>query len=310
MTSPLRPAQEWLDRPQRTNRDALVVGFVGFAMTAAAVYALRKLLELVNVVDFNGSLPIWVASLIGGSALGLGLLLGRGTTRRLQDRVGSLNAEVDRLQARTSELGAYETYSEHVRDAIADLRRVISGDLPSFSVRDFIEKGLFEPAQRLLIREGTRGDVRFSVQHVDGEYFVMGDEGGTFAALGHSLEARQKFRLPVAGSFAELPLRKGRVYASGNLSKDDRFTRHPRARPGREYESIVSVPLHIEADEVDGVLNVIASSQNAFNAVDRTYIALLGSLIDVARGAARSRTATEMLDTRDEPPHEAPTDAS
>jgi hypothetical protein len=305
MKSPLKPAQRWLHRPQQTNRDALVVGFVGVAMTAAAVYALRKLLELVKVVDFTSSLPIWVASLIGGSTLGLGLLLGRGTTRGLQERAVSLNEEVKRLQARTSELDAYQTYSEHLREAIADLRRVISGQLPSFSVQDFIEKGLFEPAQSLLMREGTRGDVRFSVLHLDGEDFVMGDEDGTFPALGHSLEARQNFRLPIAGSFSELPLRQGRVYASANLSTDDRFRRHPRARPGREYESIVSVPLHIEED-VDGVVNVIATHQNAFNAVDRTYITLLGSLIDLARGAARSPTTTKMLDKRDDPPDGAP----
>ena len=208
MKSPLQPAQEWLYRPQQTNRDALVVGFVGFAMTAAAVYALRKLLELVNVVDFTSSLPIWVASLIGGATLGLGLLLGRATARGLQHRVGTLSEEVDRLQARSRELDAYQTFSEHLREAMADLRMAISGELPSFSVGDFIEKGLFEPAQRLLMRDGSRGDVRFSTLHTDGDDFVMCDDDGPFPALGHSLEARQNFRLPVAGSFSELPFRK------------------------------------------------------------------------------------------------------
>ena len=95
------------------------------------------------------------------------------------------------------------------------------------------------------------------------------------------------------------------MYASAELTKDDRFTRHPRARPGREYESIVSVPLRDEADVV-GVFNVIATRQNAFNAVDRTYITLLGSLTDLARAAARSRMTTELHDKREDLPPEAP----
>jgi transcriptional regulator with GAF, ATPase, and Fis domain len=72
------------------------------------------------------------------------------------------------------------------------------------------------------------------------------------------------------------------VQASGHLSADDRFAPHPLAQKGREYESIVSVPLHY-AGAVDGVLNVIATRQDAFSTVDRTYITLLAAVIDVAR---------------------------
>jgi hypothetical protein len=44
--------------------------------------------------------------------------------------------------------GAYETYAEHLRDALRDLRRVVANELPSFSTRDFIEAGIFEPRTR------------------------------------------------------------------------------------------------------------------------------------------------------------------
>jgi hypothetical protein len=288
--SPLRTIGGWLDRPQRTNRDALIVGLVGAAITAAVAYGLGQLLAVVDLVDFGGSLPVWLAALLAGAALGIGLLLGRRTVRGLQSQVGTLSEQVGQLEAHTTELGASEPYSEHIREALPDLRKVVAGKLPDFSLRDYVEKGLFEPAQRLLMRDGRRGEVRFSILHVDGDEFVMSKEDDPFPALGHSLDAQQNFRLPIAGAFSELAYRNGRVYASGNLDADDRFQRHPRARPGRTYDSIVSVPLAAD-DSVDGVFNVIAVRQDAFNAIDRTYITMLG--------AVRRRACSGLPDTGD-----------
>lgn len=51
---------------------------------------------------------------------------------------------------------------------------------------------------------------------------------------------------------------------------------------------MVSVPLY-RGGVVDGVLNVLATSQNAFSAVDRTYITLLAAVIDVARTVAEKK---------------------
>jgi GAF domain-containing protein len=284
VASPIKAVEGWLDRPQRTNRDALVVGLVGAAIFAAALYAARRLLAAADLVDIGTPLPVWLAAAIAGVALGVGLLLGRRTVGVLENQVGALKGQVGRLEARTSELGASEPYSEHIREALRDLRKVVGGELPWFSLRDYVEKGLFEPAQRLLMRDGTRGDVRFSVLHVDGDEFVMAEANDPYPALGHSLDARQNFRLAIAGSFSELAYRHGRVYASRNLAEDDRFRTHPRARPERRYDSIVSVPLATK-DTVDGVFNVIAARQDAFNPVDITYITMLGAVIDLARAA-------------------------
>jgi transcriptional regulator with GAF, ATPase, and Fis domain len=73
-----------------------------------------------------------------------------------------------------------------------------------------------------------------------------------------------------------------RVQSSNDLGADQRFTPHPKAGSGREYQSMVSVPLW-RGGEVDGVLNVLAVRKGAFSPVDRTYITLLASVIDVAR---------------------------
>jgi hypothetical protein len=105
-----------------------------------------------------------------------------------------------------------------------------------------------------------------------------------FPALGHTLEGRQRFRMPMVESFSLHAYQHGKIFASGHLSEDDRFTPHERAT--RPYESIVSIPLWKDG-EVDGVLNVVATERDAFNAVDRSYLALLGPVIDVARAAVK-----------------------
>lgn len=110
----------------------------------------------------------------------------------------------------------------------------------------------------------------------------MAGEGGLHPALGHSLEGRQQFRIPVVESFSLHAYQYGKIFASGKLSEDDRFAPHQQAT--RPYESIVSMPLWKWA-EVDGVLNVVATKPDAFNPVDRSYLALLGPIIDVARAA-------------------------
>jgi putative methionine-R-sulfoxide reductase with GAF domain len=126
---------------------------------------------------------------------------------------------------------------------------------------------------------------RSSTRAMTAQDFVMAEEDDLFPAHGHRAESREKFRLPIKGSFAGVALQSGKVQASNKLSADDRYHRHPRADADRKYESMVSVPLW-QAGKIDGVLNVIATRQDAFSAVDRTYITLLASVIDVARTVA------------------------
>jgi GAF domain-containing protein len=269
-----------LNRPQATNRDAIVVGVVGGVLTAGLLYGGGKALDAISLLSFGGFVPAWLVAVLVGVALVLGLL----AARAIGPEGTALESQVAGLEARAAELGAYDEYAEHLRDALADLRLVIEGALPTFSMRDFVENGVFQPAHTLLTRGGGRGEVRFSVLHPDGAgtHFVMAGAGELFPALGHRAESRQRFWLAIAGSFSALAFQHARPYASNNLSADDRFERHPEALPGRGYESIVSVPLRTR-QETDGVLNVIATEQDAFTSVDQSYIALLASVVDVAR---------------------------
>ncbi|HST54693.1 MAG TPA: GAF domain-containing protein [Solirubrobacteraceae bacterium] len=233
-------------------------------MTLVVTVAAPPLLSLLT----KHEVPLWVAVLAFGVALLMGILFataaGGGTT------------EYENLQSKL--------YAEHVRDALALLRRLLEGKLPRLSIRDLIEIGIFEPAHELLMRDpanAARGDVRFSILRVDGDDFVMSDEHGLLPARGHRPESRQEFCLPIKDSFAGVAYNTGRVQSSNDLAHDERFKRHPKAESGREYQSMVSVPLW-GSNVVDGVLNVLATSKDAFSPVDRTYITLLASVIDVA----------------------------
>jgi hypothetical protein len=285
---PAKWLSRWLAQPQVTNRDALILAVIAWVVIAGLLYGGRALLRLVDVVDANSAIPLWLAAGVAGLMLAIGLLVGA----RKGAKTEQLRYRIADLEARIEELATYQTYAEHVRDALADLRKTLAGELPAFSLRDFVENGLFEPAQRLLVRSATRGEVRFSILHADGEDFVMARAGVLYPALGHSLEGRQNFRMPINESFSLYAFQRGRVFASGKLSEDDRFSPHQRAT--RPYESIVSVPLWNDA-EVDGVFNVVATESEAFNGVDRSYLALLGSVIDVARAAAALVSDNEQL---------------
>ena len=257
---------------------ALVVTIVAAAVVPLLVAALTK-----------DRVHVWVVALVGLGGFLLGLVFGTGLGGASDGE--SLQSRINELESRTGELGEYETYAEHVRDALGELRKVVAKELPSVSTRDFIEIGIFEPAHRLLQREhraAARGDVRFSILIACGEEFVMADESGLQPAHGHHPESRQEFRLAIKDSFAGFAYTTARVQSSNDLSNDERYEPHPKATPGREYESMVSVPL-FRAGVVDGVLNVLAVRKNAFSPVDRTYVTLLASVIDVARSLDASR---------------------
>ena len=287
MKSPRKVASGWLQQPQVTNREALIVGVLGGVVTWALLYAAGALLAVADLVDFDSSVPVWLAAVVAGLALALGLLLGA----HKGAKVDVLTERISDLEVAAEELATYQTYAEHLRDALADLRKALAGELPDFSLRDFVEDGLFDPAQRLLVRSHDRGEIRFSILHKDGDDFVMAGADDPYPALGHSLEKRQQFRIPAVESFSLHAYQHGKVFASGKLSEDDRFTPHPKAT--RPYESIVSIPLWKQG-EVDGVLNVVATRPDAFNPVDRSYLALLGSIVDVARAADELRCVEEV----------------
>jgi hypothetical protein len=206
----------WLER-ESTNRDAVVLLVLGIAIPLVlGVLDATKTIKTLAV-------GAWVAIAVGFLLLAIVYRLGGVSVRR------ALPVDVDR-------------YVEHVTDAIETMQKVASGTIPSIAAREFVQEGIFEPAHTILSQRG-RGDVRLSVLDPVGDIFEMA------LALGHSVESRRVFELKINGSFAGMTYGDGVARYSNDTASDDRFTPHPEARPGREYASIIAVPIRKGNDD-------------------------------------------------------------
>lgn len=170
----------------------------------------------------------------------------------------------------------YAYYAEHVQEAIGTLQKVFAGEIPDVTWSDWIERGVLGPA-RYWLTQGPAEEIRISVTTPDEDdrRFEMSYEAG------HSVEAREKFELDIAGSFAGRAYTSGETQWTNDVDIDERWSPHPKARPSRKYGSLVSVPIH-RGHKVVGVLNVLSTYKGAFSPGDLNYIKLLGSLIDLA----------------------------
>lgn len=252
--------RRWLQSLPEKVADSIVVPVLVVAVVAAASLILGLLDEEV---------PVWTAFvgivLVGGAAVAWARR-GRSGNGELEELVEMLLVQVD----------LHEYYADHLYEVLETLQKAITQSIPGVSFAEFVERGMLEPARQYLT-QAPGEDVRLSVQVPNGQRqdFVM-----QFSA-GHSLESSRDFRLPIAGSFGGHAYSSNEIQWTGDVDGDPRWSEHSKARVGREYGSLVSVPISVR-DQVIGVLNVVSTYKQAFSEADRTYIELLGSILSVA----------------------------
>lgn len=210
---------------------------------------------LLGILD--AAVPLWVL------AVGVAVLV-------------PLSFAVGRMFGRAAPENLELYYAEHVREVLETLQKAIVGGIPGVTVRDYVERGILAPARHWLTQRPGE-DVRLSI--------IVPDEQEKEFRLeyeaGHSVEARRKFGLEIAGSFAGFAYSSGETQWTNDVERDERWTPHPRARPERGYGSLASVPIRA-GDEVVGVFNVLSTYKGAFGPGELAYIEVLGSLINVA----------------------------
>lgn len=219
---------------------------------------------LLGVLD--SSVPLWVVVVLAAAAV-LAFIAGR---------IAEAGENLEPL------------YVDHVREILDTLQKVIAGEIPGVTIGDFVERGVLAPARQWLANSADE-DVRLSIlvpDPADPSRFTMAFEAG------HSVEARQSFALPIQGSFAGFAFTSGEMHWTNDVDTDPRWTRHPEARPGREYGSLASVPVQVGAQSV-GVLNVISTSKDAFLPSELMYVDLLGSIINVVWSLGLAETGQE-----------------
>jgi hypothetical protein len=131
-------------------------------IATAVVAALATPLTAILTKD---QADVWVVVVAAVVSLGVGYTVG--STVRSGGAERGVEKRVAELEGQAAELTDYQAYVVHVRDTLADVRRLLAHELEAFSLRDFIEIGVFHPAHELLQRDshgGARGDVRFSIR--------------------------------------------------------------------------------------------------------------------------------------------------
>jgi GAF domain len=249
----------WLTERFKRAINSGIEGLIWIALVAGAIFAWKKR-------DAHVTLPVWVLVLALGipAAIVLTLLVRRWRHRGLWGETADLQAEID--------LGA--NYSRHVYDILDTLQKVLSGAIPRVSARTFIEQGVLDPARDFLMQRPGE-DVRLS---------VLAPDNGTWTmplAAGYRLESRQRFSLPIVGSFSRHAFESGEIQWSFDLQADPRFTPHPQA--SRVYHSIISVPIR-RGDATVAVFNADSTLRSAFSLADFIYVSLIGAIISVVAG--------------------------
>lgn len=182
----------------------------------------------------------------------------------------------------------YPAYAEHIREALETFQKALAGDIPGVGTDEYVENGILAPARHWL-RQAPDEDVRLMVlglREPDRREFRLVWESG------HSLEARQKFRLEVGGSFVGHAYESGQTQWTNDVESDPRWRPHPRARPERAYGSLVAVPLRA-GNDIIGVLSVLSTVKGAFTPGDLKYVEILGSLINVVWGVVDTGDETQ-----------------
>lgn len=215
------------------------------------------------------AVPTWAVAVAAGVVLAIIAIQGLRLRERSGDVVGMTNLAIDieGMRAMT------EAYAEHLTQILYSCQRVLGGEIPGVTVKEWIEDGILEPA-RDLIRTRQTEDVRLSILVPDGTDFIM-----AFAA-GHTLDSKTNFRLPIEASFSKWAYLNSLIVWSGDLASDERFIRHPKSTPERGYGSMICVPIR-RSDDVVAVFNTIFAAENAFDEADLLYVRLIGAVIEL-----------------------------
>lgn len=183
------------------------------------------------------------------------------------------------LWARSLRYGLYHqlhvAYTSVLHQALETLQKQAAHDRRDVNVDEVIEKGILQPFRDLLVAVVGSGDVRLSILVLHERHWKMALQAG------HTLDSQRDYDLQYEKSFSRFAFESRKIEYSNDLATDPRFDRHPEARPGREYESIVSLPIRAEGKAV-AVFNVIATRKDAFQPGDFFYIGLTSSIIDIA----------------------------
>lgn len=226
--------------------------------------------------------PAWTLVLMALAAIALMYL-----TRRVAGReANELRPKVDKAE---DELDRHESYGRNICSVLDTFQKIVAKDI-EMSMAAFIEQGILIPGRDVMQENGRPSDLRMSVLIPIDDHFQM------VWASGHSVEAKQKYKVPIDQTIARVAYEKQAIQVWKNAPDEERgFVRNPKATRG--FKSMVSIPV-LRGGSTTGVFNVVTEQEAAFDPADINYLTSLGSIIQLAFGMALEEMRAKKAETQ------------
>lgn len=182
-----------------------------------------------------------------------------------------------KLSRAEDELDRHDSYGRNICSVLDTFQKIVSKDI-EMSMDAFIEQGILIPGRDVMQENGCSSDLRMSVLIPSNDSFLM------VWASGHSVEAKQKYEVPINQTIAKIAYERQTIAVWDNAPNEERgFVKNPKATRG--FKSMVSIPILL-GDTTAGVFNVVTDKAAAFDPADVNYLTSLGSIIQLAFGMA------------------------
>lgn len=244
-----------------------IVSITSKALLGAGVALLAAMAALIAT---GWDVPAWTLLLMALAAIALMYL-----TRRVAGReADELRPKVDKAE---DELDRHESYGRNICSVLDTFQKIVAKDI-EMSMAIFIEQGILIPGRDVMQENGRPSDLRMSVLIPIDDHFQM------VWASGHSVEAKQKYKVPIDQTIARVAYEKQAIQVWRNAPREERgFVRNPKATRG--FKSMVSIPI-LRGGNTTGVFNVVTDQEASFDPADINYLTSLGSIIQLAFGMA------------------------
>lgn len=255
---------------QKFANDVLYSSMVSITSKALLGSAIALLAAMAALIATGWDVPAWTLVLMALVAITLMYL-----TRRVAGReANELRPKVDEAE---DELDRHESYGRNICSVLDTFQKIVAKDI-EMSMASFIEQGILIPGRDVMQENGRPSDLRMSVLIPIDHHFQM------VWASGHSVEAKQKYKVPIDQTIARVAYENQAIQVWKNAPEEERgFIKNSKAT--RSFRSMVSIPI-LRGGSTTGVFNVVTEREAAFDPADINYLTSLGSIIQLAFGMA------------------------
>jgi hypothetical protein len=164
-------------------KDVLYSALVSVTAKALGWIALLLVALMVALIAAGWDVPAWTLVTMALVAIALVYVARRVTGREAHELRPKLNKAED-------ELDRHDSYGRNICSVLDTFQKIVAKDI-KMSMNDFIEQGILIPGRDVMQENGCPSDLRLSVLIPSNDHFLMG------WASGHSVEAKQKYKVPI-----------------------------------------------------------------------------------------------------------------